>query len=230
MFSLLKVKIIIWLHKKLGEVLERLIEIRTSWKLLLKGISFPSLQKFVENKKFQSWKLSWKLTEREGHGMGKILFKPWGLNCHLKVMHFLVLCLWCVHEIWDLNDSGFQSGGKQPERTEGHNTHQNWGRVQDLSSLDAQARRQKWDTLYFWKLACFLFEVFPQSNSRPTNSHHPPKNKQKTKQMNNPLTLHTHKTPKTTKNPTKAQTLGEFLNPLTSLLHFVAWGRMGFLK
>lgn len=104
--SLLKLRIIIWLHRKLGEVFERGVEIRIL-QLLLKGIPFPSLHKCVENRKFQSWSQSWKLTEWEFHSMGKIVFKSWGANCYLKVTHFPFLCLWCVHEMWDLNDSGF---------------------------------------------------------------------------------------------------------------------------
>lgn len=51
-----------------------------------------------------------------------------------------------------------------------------------LWSLDAQTRRQKRDRHCFWKLPCFLFEVFPQINSSPTNSHTiPPSNKQNPK-------------------------------------------------
>lgn len=203
-------------------------------KVLLKGVSFPSHHKFVENRKFQTWTQSWKQQRGRFTAWEKVVFKPWGINCCLEVTHFPIPCLWCVREIWDLNDSGFWSRIKQSERTGGHNNHQNWGVVQDLWSLDVQTRRQKWDRHCFWKLAFFLFEVFPQSNSPPMNSHKPappqPLKQTKNQSKETPTTLHTRtETPKQPKTQQKPQTLREFSNPHTSLLH-VPWGEMGVLK
>lgn len=168
--------------------------------------------------------------------MGKIVFKPWGINCCLKVTHFPVPCLWCVHEIWDLNDSGFWSGRKQSERTGGYNNHQNWGIVQGLWSLDAQTRRQKWDRHCFWKLACSLFEIFPQSNSPPTNRHNlpasNPRKNQKTKPIKEttPHTLHTHTNPQTTNNSTKNPNTQRVFKSSHKFVTICCMGRDGVFK
>lgn len=128
---------------------------------------------------------------------------------------------------------GFLSGGKQSERTGGHNNHQNWGIVQDMWCLGAQTRRQKWDRHCFWKLDFFQSEVFPQGYSPPTiaTKHPQSQSKQKTKQGNHSPQPSTHtKNPNQPKIQQKCQILGEFSNPLNRFVMHCYMGRDGVLK